>query len=430
MTDPQHRQRKSRRRWFWLIAALAILNLVVFGAYAYARNLHTIVVEEVTVAPEVDAALDPAPDAASDPMTFLVIGSDSREGLPEDWTDDFGTFGGERADAVMLVQALPEQGRVQMLSIPRDLRVEIPGYGADKINAAFAYGGAELVVETVRDNFEVPIHHYVEVDFSGFAAIVDEVGGVTLTFDYPARDLKSGLSVDAGTQTLDGRPALAYARSRSSEELQDGSWGCVDANDFGRTERQQEIVVAILGEMAGPGIVLDAPGVVSALAQHMVVDSAFVDIPFGEIGWHYRAFTSSAVDQATIPAEGRTIDDVYFAIAVQPETDRLLGAFRSGGSLELAAGQEPLAVEVLNANGTDGLAGAWGDWLIDRGFVVEHLGDAPVAEVTVVMAANGEEAKATQLVDLLDFGTADTGSQRSGVDLTLVLGEDADFPEG
>lgn len=430
MTDPQHRQRRGRRRWLWLIASLTVLNLVVFGAYAYARNLHSIVVDEVTMVPEVDDALDPAPDAASDPMTFLVIGSDSREGLPEDWTDDFGAFGGERADVVMLVQALPEQGRVQMLSIPRDLRVEIPGHGADKINAAFAYGGAELMVETVRANFDLPVHHYVEVDFSGFAAIVDEVGGVTLTFDHPARDLKSGLSVDAGTQQLDGRQALAYARSRSYQEFQDGSWVFVDANDFGRTERQQEIVVAILSELAGPGIVLEAPGVVSALAQHMTVDSAFVDIPFGEVAWHYRTFTSSAVDQATIPAEGRSIDDVYFAIAVQPETDRLLGAFRSGGSLELAAGDEPLAVEVLNANGTDGLAGAWGDWLIERGFVVEHLGDAPTAEVTVVLASEGEEAKATQLVDLLDFGTAEAGSQRSGVDLTLVLGEDADFPEG
>ncbi len=430
MTDQQHRQRKSRRRWFWLIATLTVLNLAVFGAYAYARNLHTIVVEEVTLAPEVDAALDPAPEAASDPLTFLVIGSDSREGLPEDWTDDFGEFGGERADVVMLVQALPDQGRVQMLSIPRDLRIEIPGRGADKINAAFAFGGAELVVDTVRENFDVPVHHYVEVDFSGFAAIVDEVGGVTLTFEYPARDLKSGLSVDAGTQRLDGRQALAYARSRSYQELRDGSWVHVDANDFGRTERQQEIVVAILSELAGPSIVLDAPGVVSALARHMVVDTAFVDIPFGEVAWHYRTFTSADVDQATIPAEGRTIDGVYYAISVQPETDRLLDAFRSGGSLELAAGEEPLAVEVLNANGSDGLAGAWGDWLLERGFVVEHLGDAPVTPITVVTATDGEVAKATQLVELLDFGTAGTGSQRSGVDLTLVLGEDADFPEG
>lgn len=429
MTDHHARQRRVRRRWFLVLGGLLVLNLVVFGAFAYLRSLRSAVVDEVTVAPEVDVALDASPDAG-EPMVFLVIGSDSREGLPDEWVDDFGAFGGERADVVMLVHVLPDQGRVQLLSLPRDLRIEIPGHGPDKINAAFALGGAELVVDTIRAAFEVPVHHYVEVDFAGFAAIVDEVGGVELTFPAPARDLKSGLSVDGGTQRLDGREALAYARSRSYEELRGGSWTFVDANDIGRTGRQQQIIRQILAELAGPQIVVDAPGVVSSLARHMVVDSAFRELEFGTIAWAFREFGTEAIDAATLPTEGREIDGVYYGIAVEEEAGRMLDAFRTGASLTLASGDEPTRVVVLNGNGTDGLAGAWSDWLAVRGFQVVDVRDADGDHPTTQIVADASAgAKASELTGVLAFGEATTGTVDEGADLVLILGDDAPFPE-
>lgn len=429
MNDHLARRRRTRRRWYLLIGSLLLVNVVVFGAYAYLRSLHSAVVDEVTVAPEVDAALTDRPESSSDPLVFLVIGSDSREGLPEGWEDDYGDFGGQRADVIMLAQLLPDQGRVQLLSLPRDLRVDIPGRERAKLNAAYAYGGSELMVETVQATFGVPVHHYVEVDFAGFAAIVDDVGGVAIDFPAPARDRKSGLSVEAGSQLLDGREALAYARSRSYEELRNGSWTFVEANDIGRTARQQQVVAAIVSELATPSIVVEAPGVVSSLARHMVVDSEFRELDFAGLAWGFRSFDRSAIDSATLPAEDRIIDGVAYLVPIEEEADRMLAAFRNGGSLTLVAGEAPTRVSVLNGNGADGLAGAWEAWLTERGFEVVEVGDADGAyPVSQVVARRGGDELASALAGMLPFGEAVTGSVDAGADVVLVLGEDADFP--
>src|SRR5690606_3775797 len=101
------------------------------------------------------------------------------------------------------------------------------------------------LVETLKSNLSVEVNHYVQIDFVGFQALVDELGGIEMSFAYPARDAKSGLDIPAGEQSLDGFEALAYARSRSYQELQNGSWVGVDANDIGRTQRQQEVMRAI-----------------------------------------------------------------------------------------------------------------------------------------------------------------------------------------
>ena len=168
----------------------------------------------------------------SGPRTILVVGSDSRENLPDDLDQgNFGTAGGRRTDVIMLVQFVPGEG-AQLLSIPRDLKVDIPENGTNKVNAAYAYGGPDLLVRTLRDNLGLEINNYVEVDFAGFAAIVDSLGGVTIAFDYPARDVKSGLDIEAGVHTLNGAEALAYARSRTYQELQNGSWVGVEADDL------------------------------------------------------------------------------------------------------------------------------------------------------------------------------------------------------
>ena len=431
MSDRIVRQRRVRRRWIVALSALVVLNLAVFTGYLYLRGLHRAVTEGVTVAPEVDSALSPSPTSNREPIVFLVIGSDSREGLPDDWKGDFGSFSGQRADVVMLVQVLPEQGRLQMLSIPRDLRVDIPGHGKNKVNAAFAFGGAELMVETVRATFDIPIHHYVELDFSGFASIVDEVGGVDMTFVHPARDLKSGFSVAAGAQTLNGRQALGYARSRSYQELRGGGWVFVDADDFGRTARQQQIVAAIARSLAGPNLVTDAPGVVSSLARHMVVDSAFREIDFGGVAWAFRSFGAASIDAATLPADGRTIDGVYYAVAKEDDAVRMLAAFRNGASLSLASGV-PMRIEILNGNGTSGLAGAWAQWLRERGFDVVNVADADGTDyqVTQVISSPSDTVLAQELATVLTFGEAITGMVPADADILVLLGKDATFPEG
>lgn len=433
MTARTSPREDRKRRWRRVIILLGVLNLLVFGTLFYLKALRSAVVDQVTVTPGVEDVLAPRPAGADQPIVFLVLGSDSREGLPEEWIGDFGLAGGQRADVIMLVQLLPVDGRMQVLSIPRDLRVTIPDRDKkDKINAAFAYGGAELMVRTVQETFDIGIHHYVEVDFSGFAATVDEVGGVEINFPYPARDLKSGLNVEAGLQVLDGRQALALARSRSYQELRGGNWVYIDATDIGRTRRQQQVLVALVEAVRGPSLVVEAPGLVGSVAQHMVVDPGFREIDFGRLALSFRDFRPSHIDAVTLPVEVATINNVSYVVPIEgTTTTAVVDAFRTGASMSLAVGDGgPPVVTILNGNGVGGNAGRWGDWLGARGVVIADIDDADRHDyaVTTVISQPGSVAAAEELVALLGFGEVTVGTLDPEVDLALVLGKDAGEP--
>lgn len=207
-----------------------------------------------------------AADLASAPLgqapTYLLIGTDSRENLG-DLEGEFGSFEGSRADVIMLAQ--PTNGEMRLLSLPRDLKVEIPGSGVNKINAAYAFGGADLLVDTVEANLGVPVHQVIEINFAGFAELVDAAGGIEIDFSYDARDTKSGLNVAAGTHMIDGATAVAYVRSRSYQELRDGTWVSVEADDIGRTGRQQVALKALVARIASPSGLTKIPAVLAAL---------------------------------------------------------------------------------------------------------------------------------------------------------------------
>ena len=149
------------------------------------------------------------------------------------------------------------------------------------------------MVRTVKQVTGLPVHHYVEVDFVGFQSLVDDIGGVYIDFPYPARDANSGLSVDAGYQLLDGSQALAYARSRHYQELRDGSWVSVDADDIGRTERQQKLILAILGAVKTPSSLTEAGSIVGGFAQHLTVDSALARSSLVELAFRMRSISGA-----------------------------------------------------------------------------------------------------------------------------------------
>jgi LCP family protein required for cell wall assembly len=235
---------------------LVAANLVVGFVLWTLNSAQTAFRENAAQIDDVVPELDVRPVATTEPITFLVIGSDSREGLES--LQNFGVSDGARGDVIMLIKLYPGTGSAQILSLPRDLLVDIPGHGSDRINAAYSYGGAPLMVRTVRQVTGLPVHHYVEVDFVGFQALVDEIGGVHVEFSYPARDLNSGLKVEAGRQLLDGKQALAFARSRHFEELRNGDWVPVQADDFGRTHRQQKLILAILAGVKKPSSLPEA----------------------------------------------------------------------------------------------------------------------------------------------------------------------------
>ncbi|WP_137722773.1 LCP family protein [Prescottella subtropica] len=167
----------------------------------------------------IDALVDYPGRIADTPGTnWLLVGSDSRAGLTPEQERELSTGGdegGQRTDTIIVVH-VPKSGPTTMVSLPRDSYVPIPGYGRDKINAAFAIGGAPLLVQTVEEATGLRMDHYAEIGFGGFAGIVDALGGVTMCVPYPIDDPLAGIDLQAGCQKLDGRNALGFVRTRAT----------------------------------------------------------------------------------------------------------------------------------------------------------------------------------------------------------------------
>ena len=315
---------RRRRLIKIVLGALTLAVLAVFAAVGYLwwtnSKIERIPDEELTaLVEEVDG-----------PRNILVVGTDSRENLPDDFEGKFGNYEGARTDVIMLVHFIPGE-RAQILSLPRDLRVEIPGRGMDKINAAHAFGGPDLLVETVIQNLEVNVNNYVEIDFAGFANLVDAIGGIEMEFKRPARDLKSGLEItETGVQTLDGATALAFARSRRYEELRDDGWTKVGNSDIARTRRQQKVMLALFDQATSASNALNLPSFASTVADQIMADEGLSVGVLLELGRAAISLDSSDIEAMTLPVELATIDEISFVVTIEPDTNDVLRAFRTG----------------------------------------------------------------------------------------------------
>jgi LCP family protein required for cell wall assembly len=172
----------------------------------------------------------------------VILGSDARAGEPS------------RSDTIMVA------GTGGLLAVPRDTLVEIPGVGQDKINAAFAFGGPELAVETLEDFTELPIGNYVVLNFGGVEEIVNALGGITVNVEEPIETEQDGefFSIPAGTQELTGDEALAYVRYRGGPTA-----------DIGRIGRQQRFLAALAGEASSPENLPHLPGMARAIWRNV-----------------------------------------------------------------------------------------------------------------------------------------------------------------
>ena len=183
---------------------------------------------------------------------WLIVGSDSRQGLSNSQANRLHTgsradVSGSRTDTIMLLH-LPGNGtKPTMVSLLRDSLVTIPGHGQDKINAAFAFGGPQLLVRTVEENTGLRIDHYAEIGLGGFANVVGDVGGVRMCLDQAVHDQYAGVNLPAGCQTLNGANALGYVRSRHA----------FATSDYARTEHQRQFIGALAGKIMSPGVLLN-----------------------------------------------------------------------------------------------------------------------------------------------------------------------------
>lgn len=411
--------RRGLPKWLkvTIVTLLIVANLGALGML-WALSTGQDVLAQASTDLEVVSELS---TATGDSLVFLVVGSDSREGL--DSLENFGSAGGQRGDVIMLVRLDQATGSAQMLSIPRDLWVEIPGNGMGKINAAYSYGGPSLMVQTIRENLGIEVNHYVEVGFVGFTSMVDELGGIEMTFPHPARDVSSGLDVEAGTQVIDGDTALAYARSRKYQEYQNGSWVGVEASDIGRTQRQQEMVRALLTELKSPGSIAEAGQIAGSLARHMTIDATLADSSVAGMAWDFRGLLTGGIDGHTLPVYGDSVGGAAVVRAAEPDASAMIEEF-VGGSV--AVSTAPVRVQVLNGNGVSGAAGEMSGNLEEAGFEIAGVGNAETRDyaTTTVVVPEGSNA-GSQIVDALGFGVVQFGAVDNGYDAIVIVGTDA-----
>lgn len=260
---------------------------------------------------------------------YLLVGSDSREfGDPN--TGETGSVSGNRSDTIMVLRHDRDSGAASLLSIPRDLYVQIPGRdGRSRINAAFN-DGPDVLVRTVQEALGIPVHHYVEIDFTGFEQLVEALGGVQVCFLHPTRDENTGLRIGKpGCYVLDGRQALAYARSRHYEELKDGKWREDPTSDLGRSERQRLFVNACLQE-AFAQLKEDpfrAGELVGAIGDAVRIDE---DLDPIEAGSSLRTAVDGGLQSYALPVVGKTVDGAA-VLLLGDGADAVLNYFRGTG---------------------------------------------------------------------------------------------------
>ncbi|SER60405.1 LCP family protein [Salisediminibacterium halotolerans] len=272
---------------FGSLLLVAVLAVGGYGYYLYSSAQDTVDSQmheniDREQSDKRDVAADPDKE---DPLSFLLLGTD------EDDADS------GRTDTMMVVTVNPQDESMKLVSIPRDTMVSIPGRGDDKINHAFAFGGAQLAMETVENYLDIPVDYYITINMDGFEEMVDAVGGVEVDNSFAFS--QSGYQFQEGPQELDGSQALAYSRMRGDDPQ----------GDLGRNERQREIVFGLIDEGASFSSITRAGQILDSLGNNMKTNLDFDTLT--KVGEKYN---SARHNQETleINGEGTTIDGVYY----------------------------------------------------------------------------------------------------------------------
>ena len=291
-----------------LLLVVALVGSVLWARSTYGK------IEKV----DLSDVLDPV---SGDATNYLLVGSDSRSEF-----DPEGESGveGTRSDTIIILRITPEGAA--MMSIPRDLWVEIADTGEmGRINGAYNRGPANLV-RTVQNNVEVPVNHYMEVGFGSFVGLVDAIGGVTINFPNPVYDPGSVLNVTPpGACTPAGRPALAYARARNYTEIIDGEEVKEPTADLGRQQRQQNFLRTAMQEVGATRNPVTLVRVADAMSDELIVDSG---LGFTEALALVRKLGSSDPLTVVLPTEGVRRGQAAVLVLDQPEAEQVLAAFR------------------------------------------------------------------------------------------------------
>jgi len=452
----RRKARRRRRRWARRTGiVLGVLVLVAAGlagaGWFYGRYRY----DQIRKIHARHLVAQPPPGR---PFDILLVGSDSRAFVDNSAeAKAFGTqaqAGGQRSDVTMVARIVPATRQVYVLSIPRDLWVDIPGdmpdiSGMNRINAAFD-GGPDLLIETIEHDLGIPVNHYAAVDFAGFQGMVDALGGITMSFPDPVKDAYSGLVVTrTGCQTVDGAEALALVRSRHLYYDQGGVWQYDGLSDFSRIQRQDAFFRAVLAKanasLADPLAMNDFIG---AAVKNLTIDDTMSEGDLLHLATIFRGLPATDLHTETLPTYAFTTAGGADVLGeAQPYAERMITQFDALGSTPAPAApsRRPAAssttttttvpsvppsavtVQVLNGSGAPGQAEQTEVALQGAGFAVGTAGDAANYGFTrsVVQYAPGHVAAARTLAGYLGGAvTLTADAQLQGDDLVLTTGSD------
>ncbi|HEY8473524.1 MAG TPA: LCP family protein [Natronosporangium sp.] len=244
--------------------------------------------------------------AVTGPLTYLVIGTDSRGG------------GGGRADAIVIAHVTDDLRHAYLISIPRDLLVPIPGHWQDKINAAYQLGGAQLLSATLHDLTGIGFDGAAVLDFAGFREVIDAIGGVELCLDREIRSIHTGAVFPAGCQRLDGAQALDLARQRYD----------LPRGDLDRGVNHQRLIRAMIDQAASADLLtnpIKLDRTIRAVGDAVTVDTGGIPLP--ELAYALRQLRPSRIVGITLPSYPQNIDGISYVLA-DPAADGLYRAVR------------------------------------------------------------------------------------------------------
>lgn len=418
VTPPAARRPTSPRsgsRWrqvpLWLSIAVLVLSAISWAGFSHVTGS--------IKRQDVFSGLKQRPDRnAGNSINYLLVGSDQREGLTKEQlkilrVGSVATAAGKRSDTIILIHISKDRDRATIISIPRDTYAEIPEWTDSKgkvhsisyakINEAIGRGDAPLLIATIEHMTNLRIDHYVEVNFAGFANLVDAVGGVDICTNTAIHDNKSHIDLAAGQHHMDGVTALKYVRARYFDGL----------GDLGRMKRQQKFIASLLKSATSSGVLLNPVrllSVINAGLSTVTTDPDLTKDDLVTLATQLKSLSASNLQMMTVPLSNVSYDNngVFGAVQWDPNLAPELWR-RLRNDEPIAATSKPTSntptiapkfIDISVANGTDinGLAAKAAKQLGDAGFVNSSepaTATTKVSQTTITYDPNFDESLKT-----------------------------------
>jgi LCP family protein required for cell wall assembly len=416
--ESRAKRRRTKTIVFGVLGVVALLCLAGVGyAWQLAHSVEQDINSQVISDPQIAKALTKKPlipPKKQDPFTVLLLG-----------VDHLGVKGDTRSDTIILGRVDPGNKKVWLMSIPRDTRADIPGYGVRKINAAYQLGGPALTIKTVSMLTGVQPDHYLEVDIAGFKRIVDVMGGVWINVRERINDPKAaganagrkGAVIEKGYQKLDPNQAIVYVRSRAYADA-----------DFGRMRHQQDFLKAVAKQASQPSMLPRLPRLIRTVARYLSTD-----LKLGElitVVRDVRGIQPADFQTTTVPGEWRS----PYVWPDEAKMKALVAKMQAGREFKASTNPKDVVpanytVVVRNGSGISGLAATAAGLLRPAGWKIGEVGNAKRQDYPSTMIIYDPEniGVAKRILSTIKKGKLvpdTTGKYTFDGDVLVVVGRD------